>query len=122
MLPVYATSKSRLIDRRSGRVDWACSYAVQAVANIKNKDLAAMLTMLVALVAELLNYLTTHESMLAKLPPQMIPAIVVFAAFARWQWPHLFAAVAAPTDEPKPEANGDAVPEVVEDEPTNPEG
>jgi len=52
---------------------------------LKNPDIAAVAAMVVALLVELAAYLSSDSSLLAQLPPQVAPAVLLVAAFARWR-------------------------------------
>jgi len=52
---------------------------------LKNPDIAAVVAMVTALLVELASYLAADESLLAQLPPQIAPAVLLVAAFARWR-------------------------------------
>lgn len=52
---------------------------------LKNWDVAAMATMLIALLLELAVWLATDASLLAKLPEPVVAFVFMSAAYARWR-------------------------------------
>lgn len=64
---------------------------------IKNPDVAAVVTMLLALAAEITTQVATDTSLLARLPPCLGPILLVVAASIRLR---LSQSIASPPSEP----------------------